>query len=130
MRVLGELPTVRGERSLLVRLFKNLIENAVKFRAAAPPLIEIEARRSEGQWAFRLSDNGIGIEPEYRDKVFVIFQRLHSRERYPGTGIGLAMCRKVVEHHGGRIWIEDTAAGAGGTTFRWTLAAREQEQAA
>jgi light-regulated signal transduction histidine kinase (bacteriophytochrome) len=114
-----KLPAVAGDPSLLTALFQNVIGNAVKFRSDAPPRVEISAERSDGEWAFRVADNGIGIDEAYAERVFVIFQRLHAKERYPGTGIGLALCKKIVEFHGGRIWI-DTAAPRG-TAVCWTL---------
>jgi light-regulated signal transduction histidine kinase (bacteriophytochrome) len=115
------LPTVVGDRSLLVALFQNLIGNGLKFRAEAPPTVDISARDlGEGCWEFCVSDNGIGIPEEYRDRIFVIFQRLHSRAEYAGTGIGLSLCRKIVEFHGGRIEVDDST-GAPGTTIRFTL---------
>jgi signal transduction histidine kinase len=113
------LPTVRGESALLTTVFQNLIGNAVKFRGAEPPTVHVGVARRDGDWEFRVSDNGIGIDPAYAEKVFVIFQRLHPKEQYPGTGIGLALCRKIIEYHGGTIWL-DPAPGAG-TTFRFTL---------
>jgi light-regulated signal transduction histidine kinase (bacteriophytochrome) len=113
------LPTVRGDATLLVALFQNLIGNSVKYRGPDPPLIEISAVHDEGQWLFTVSDNGIGIDPKYGERIFAIFQRLHLRDEYGGTGIGLALCRKIVEFHGGRIWLAD---GPGpGATFRFTL---------
>ncbi|MBI2711016.1 MAG: CHASE3 domain-containing protein [Actinobacteria bacterium] len=116
------LPTVPGERSLLVQLFQNLVSNAVKFRRdGVPPHVHVGARREGSVWELSCHDDGIGISPEYAERIFVIFQRLHSREEYDGTGIGLALCRKIVEHHGGRMWL-DTSTTAG-TTFRWTLPA-------
>jgi signal transduction histidine kinase len=115
------LPTVVGDRSLLVALFQNLIGNGLKFRAEAPPTVDISARDlGEGCWEFCVSDNGIGIPEEYRDRIFVIFQRLHSRAEYAGTGIGLSLCRKIVEFHGGRIEVDDSSE-APGTTIRFTL---------
>jgi signal transduction histidine kinase len=105
--VIGEhLPQVLGERTLLVSLFQNLIGNAVKFHAQDAPVVHIDARDEGGRWLFTCADNGIGVEPEYADRIFVIFQRLHTKEAYPGTGIGLAMCRKIVEYHGGRMWLD------------------------
>ncbi len=119
----GELPTVRGDASLLRVVFQNLVGNAIKFRGEAPPHVELSAVREGDCWRFRVADNGIGIDPEYAERIFVIFQRLHSRSQYEGTGIGLAMCRKIVEYHGGRMWLDtDTAAGAG-STFYFTLPA-------
>jgi signal transduction histidine kinase len=114
-----ELPTVLGEAPLLTQLLQNLIGNAIKFRGVEPPAIHVGVRQDGNFWEFRCTDNGIGIEPEYADRVFLIFQRLHPKEVYSGTGIGLAMCKKIVEHHGGRIWV-DTGGGPG-ATIRWTL---------
>jgi signal transduction histidine kinase len=120
------LPTLRGDASLLVQLLQNLIGNGVKFRSDQPPRVHIGVRRApgdDGLWEFSCSDNGIGIDAQYQDKIFVIFQRLHGRDTYGGTGIGLAMCKKIVEHHGGRLWLDSEAGGGstGGATFRWTL---------
>ena len=103
----SDLPVVRGDESLLVALFTNLVSNSVKFRRPGEPIrIEITARAVEGGWEISCVDNGIGIEPEYVDKIFVIFQRLHSREAYPGTGIGLAIAKRIVDFHEGRIWAD------------------------
>ncbi|HEV7861955.1 MAG TPA: ATP-binding protein [Acidimicrobiia bacterium] len=113
------LPSVDGDPSLLTALFQNLVGNAIKFRADAPPRVEVSAHQVDGEWSFRVADNGIGIEEAYAERVFVIFQRLHAKELYPGTGIGLALCKKIVEFHGGRIWL-DTAVSSG-TTVCWTL---------
>ena len=111
---------MQGDAALLESLFQNLIGNAVKFRGAEPPTIRLRAVRTGETWALSCEDDGIGIEPEHADRVFVIFQRLHNRESYEGTGIGLAMCRKIVEFHGGRMWIDTDGVGQG-TTVRWTL---------
>jgi signal transduction histidine kinase len=116
----GDLPTVHGERSLLTLVFQNLIGNGIKFHADRAPRVRISAEREDGFWRFTVADNGIGIDPEYAERIFVIFQRLHAKDAYAGTGIGLAMCRKVIEHHGGRIWLEPSANGDG-ATFRFTL---------
>ncbi|MEV0195451.1 ATP-binding protein [Nonomuraea sp. NPDC050691] len=124
----GPLPRVLGNRLQLTQLFQNLIENAVKFRSDDPPRVRIEAGRRDDMWEFACSDNGIGIEGKYADRIFLIFQRLHPRDVYPGTGIGLALCRKIVEYHGGRLWLDDDAPGPG-ATFRWTLPAAEEPAA-
>ncbi len=113
------LPTVVGETTLLTTVLQNLVGNAVKFHGDAPPKVHVGARRDGEFWEFAVTDNGIGIDPAYAEKIFVIFQRLHARDAYPGTGIGLALCRKIVEYHGGRIWLDQT--GDTGTTFRFTL---------
>jgi signal transduction histidine kinase len=113
------LPVVLGERTLLVQLFQNLIGNAIKFRGAEPPTVHIGVAARENTWEFSCADNGIGIEPQYADRIFVIFQRLHAREEYTGTGIGLALCKRIVEHHGGELWLDTSVTS--GTTFRWTL---------
>ena len=118
------LPTVRGESSLLVQLFQNLVGNGAKFRGEEQPRIHIGVRRDGDVWEFCCADNGIGIEPQYEDKIFVIFQRLHGRDAYGGTGIGLAMCKKIVEYHGGRMWLDTTVTR--GATFRWTLPVAEE----
>jgi signal transduction histidine kinase len=108
----GDLPRVLGDPTLLTTLFQNLIGNAVKFRGEDPPRVRLEARAEGDRWLLSVSDNGIGIEPRFAERVFVIFQRLHGRDAYPGTGIGLALCRKIVEFHGGQIWL-DTGYGPG-----------------
>ncbi|WP_406297926.1 ATP-binding protein [Embleya sp. NBC_00888] len=113
------LPTVPGDGLLLGQLVQNLVGNAIKFHAEEVPRVHLGARWDGAQWEFSCVDNGIGIEPQYADRIFVIFQRLHPKDAYAGTGIGLAMCKKIVEYHGGRIWLD--AEGTGGTTIRWTL---------
>jgi signal transduction histidine kinase len=100
-------------------VFQNLVANALKFRSDDPPHIVVEAHQDGEFWEFSFSDNGIGIDPDYADRIFVIFQRLHGKGEYPGTGIGLAMCRKIVEYHGGRIWLDPEYSG--GARFRFTL---------
>ncbi|YCK34463.1 sensor histidine kinase [Actinomadura sp. ATCC 39365] len=117
-----DLPVVEGNRLQLTQLFQNLVENAVKFRSEAPPRVRLTAERKGDMWEFSCSDNGIGVDPKYADRIFLIFQRLHPRDVYPGTGIGLALCRKIVEYHGGQLWLDAAPAGQG-TTFRWTLPA-------
>jgi signal transduction histidine kinase len=116
----GRLPEVFGERTLLGLVLQNLISNAIKFRSDEPPRVRVSAHRVANVWEFAVADNGIGIEPEYADRIFIIFQRLHPRDAYEGTGIGLAMCRKVIEHHGGHIWLQTSQNGRG-STFRFTL---------
>lgn len=115
-----ELPSVEGDPVQLGQLFQNLIGNAIKFRAEAAPVVRIEAENVEGETVFTVADNGIGIEPRHQERIFQIFQRLHERGRYPGTGIGLAVCKKIVTRHGGRIWVE--SAPGEGARFRFTLA--------
>jgi signal transduction histidine kinase len=124
--IVGEdLPPVRGDRALLESVFQNLIGNAVKFRGAEAPVVRLDVHRADPDWEFTCSDNGIGIDPEYAERIFVIFQRLHAKETYPGTGIGLAMCRKIVEYHGGRIWLDrDHPEGA---RFHFTLPIIKEE---
>jgi PAS domain S-box-containing protein len=113
------LPTVRSDQTQLAQLFQNLVANAARFRGAAAPRIHLGAAREPGAWRFWVRDNGIGLEPRHRERVFEIFQRLHSRSAYPGTGIGLAICKRIVERHGGRIWV-DSEPGAG-ATFWFTI---------
>jgi signal transduction histidine kinase len=114
------LPLVRGDPSLLTQVFQNLIGNAVKFRGTHPPRVHIAVHKDEEFWQFTCADNGIGIAPEYAEKVFVIFQRLHPRGAYSGTGIGLALVKKILEFHDGHIWL-DTSTSEPGTTVRFTL---------
>jgi signal transduction histidine kinase len=123
------LPVVLGEEPLLAALFTNLISNSLKFRHPdRPPRIRIHAERSGDEWSIFCEDNGIGIEPEYADKIFVIFQRLHPKDQYPGTGIGLAIAKKIIEFHGGRIWLDSDDRV--GTLIRFTLPVIESEPAA
>ena len=115
----GELPAVIGDLSQLALLFQNLVGNALKFCGEMSPRISISARREGADWTICIRDNGIGIDPQYFERIFVIFQRLHTRKEYPGTGMGLALCKRIVERHGGRIWVE---SGIGkGATFCFTL---------
>jgi light-regulated signal transduction histidine kinase (bacteriophytochrome) len=116
------LPVVTGDNSQLVQLFQNLIGNAIKFNRNGAPRIHVSADQQGSEWVFSVRDNGIGIEPEYFGRIFLIFQRLHDRKQYPGTGIGLAICKKVVERHGGEIWA-DSELGTG-ATFYFTLPAQ------
>ena len=115
----GHLPLVLAELPLLVAVFQNLLSNALKFSGGKPPRVVVTVRRDEAFWLFSFSDNGIGISPEYAERIFVIFQRLHERSAYVGTGIGLAMTRKIIEYFGGRIWLDTTFTG--GTRFCFTL---------
>lgn len=113
------LPVVMGDDAQLVQLFQNLISNAIKFRGDQTPKVQIRAESVGREWVFSIRDNGIGIDPQYSEQVFVIFQRLHTRVDYPGTGIGLAICKKIVERHGGRIWMASEPGQ--GTTFFFAL---------
>ena len=119
-----DLPTVHVDASQLLQLFQNLVGNAVKFHGADPPRIHVSARDLGREWVFSVKDNGIGIEPQYADRIFVIFQRLHTRDEYPGTGIGLALCKRIVDRHGGRIWFESEPGK--GSTFFFTVPKRER----
>ena len=111
-----DLPTVMADSSQLIRLFQNLISNAIKFHGKEAPRIHISAKQKENELIFSFKDNGIGIDPKFSDKIFVMFQRLHTKKEYPGTGIGLATCKKIIERHGGRIWVE-SEPGKGSTFF-------------
>ena len=125
------LPTVCGDRSLLTSLFENLVGNAVKYRrdGVAPVVtIGVEHEQADGRWTFTVADNGIGIDPQYAERIFAVFQRLHLRDKYEGTGIGLALCRRIVEFHGGLIWLADVESTPG-ATFRFTLPDREDVDA-
>ena len=113
------LPRIEADGLQITQLLQNLIANSIKFRSEAPPQIRVEARARRGAWEFRVSDNGIGIDPRYSDRVFQIFQRLHSQARYPGAGIGLAVCKRIVERHGGTIHVESEPGQ--GSTFVFTL---------
>jgi len=113
------LPTVLADATQLVQVFQNLIGNAIKFRGAEPPRIHVAARPQDGRWLFSVRDNGIGLEPQYAERIFVLFQRLHPRDKYPGTGIGLSVCQRIIERHGGRIWVESKPGE--GSTFHFTL---------
>jgi len=114
-----DLPTVYFDDLQLTRLFQNLIGNAIKFRSDQTPQIHISAFRQDAGWRFAVRDNGIGIEPQYAERIFMIFQRLHTRKIYAGTGIGLSICKKIVERHGGKIWVESTPGR--GSTFYFTV---------
>lgn len=113
------LPVVSCDPTQIGRVFQNLIANAIKFRRDESPKVHVSAREADGEWVFSVADNGIGVDPEYFDRIFVIFQRLRSRADYPGTGMGLAICKRIIDRHGGRIWVE-SAPGVG-STFYFTL---------
>ncbi|MDW7711908.1 MAG: ATP-binding protein [Deferrisomatales bacterium] len=114
------LPAVPGHPTELVQLFQNLVGNALKFRGGEPPRVHVGVEEHPGEWVFAVRDNGIGIDPADRERIFRLFERLWGASEYPGTGIGLAICRKIVETRGGRIWVEESEPG-GGTTFRFTV---------
>ena len=124
----GELPTVWANQGMVVRLFQNLIGNALKFCKAERPIVRIQAEARGAEWLFSVADNGIGIEAQYKDRIFMIFQRLHKQSEYPGTGIGLAVCKRIVERTGGRMWLESEPGK--GTTFFFTLPATGGQQIA
>jgi two-component system, sensor histidine kinase and response regulator len=113
------LPTVYADQRRLAQVLRNLLSNALKYHGPQPVRIHISASQKEGEWHFQVHDNGIGIDPQFAERIFVIFQRLHLRHEYPGTGIGLAMCKKIIEQHGGRIWVESRLGE--GATFFFTL---------
>jgi signal transduction histidine kinase len=117
------LPTLQADAAQMSQLFQNLIGNAVKFHGIEPPRVHLSAQQPGGEWRFSISDNGIGIDPQFAGRIFAIFQRLHGKEKYPGTGIGLAICKRIVERHGGRIWVESEAGK--GSTFYFTVPAEE-----
>ena len=121
------LPKVLGDRVQLTQLFQNLLSNAVKFNTSRRPRVAVTVRRSGSMWEFAVADNGIGIDPAHFERIFQVFQRLHTRDTHAGTGIGLAVCRKIVERHGGTIWPESTKGH--GATFRFTLPAVEAARA-
>lgn len=114
-----KLPLVKGNKTQILQLFQNLIGNAFKYRSEKPPVIDISCKEDNSSYRFSVSDNGIGIDPKFFQKIFIIFQRLHQREQYSGTGIGLAICKKIIEKHGGKIWVNSTPGQ--GSTFYFTL---------
>ncbi len=123
---IGSLPEVTGDAVELRQLLQNLIANGIKFRGDAAPQVSIGAEREGDLWTLSVRDNGIGIDPAYAERIFLIFQRLHTRDAYPGTGIGLSVCKKIVERHGGRLWVESD--GKNGSTFKFTLPASEERE--
>ena len=122
------LPDVMADAIQIGQVFENLIDNAIKFRGNRAPHIRIDAEASGDEWIIRVQDNGIGIDAKIPDRVFMLFQRLHDREVYDGIGVGLTLCRKIVERHGGRIWYESQPGK--GSTFFFTLPAVHQKAAA
>jgi signal transduction histidine kinase len=123
IRVQGRLPAVRGNRRELAQLLQNLLSNAIKFVEDGAPRVEVSAARKSEMWDLSVRDNGIGIEPRHAERIFKVFHRLHARDDYPGTGIGLAICRKIAENHGGEIRVEP--AEGGGSVFHVTLPAEQ-----
>jgi len=116
------LPVVKADPIQLVLVFQNLLGNAIKFHGSAPPRIHIESQREGDEWIFSVRDNGIGLDPQFAERIFLIFQRLHDRSSYPGTGIGLAICKRIIQRHNGRIWVESQPGK--GSTFYFTLLVR------
>ena len=122
------LPAVRADAVQLTQVFQNLLGNAIKFHGGDSPHIQVTVRQQGREWVFAIHDNGIGIEPKDFERIFVIFQRLHTRREYSGTGMGLAICKKIIERHGGRLWVE--SAPQKGSTFFFTLPVLREERGA
>jgi light-regulated signal transduction histidine kinase (bacteriophytochrome) len=120
--IVGDLPTLPIDESQMSQVMQNLISNALKFRGPERPKIVISATKGNGEWTFEVRDNGIGLDMEHSDRIFQMFQRLHTKEVYPGTGVGLAIAKKIVERHGGRIWVESREGE--GATFFFTISFR------
>ena len=114
-----DLPTIKADKNQIYQLFQNLIMNGLKYRTEEDPVIEISAKKEDSKWLFAVKDNGIGIDEKYFDRIFVVFQRLHSRDKYEGTGIGLAVCKRIVERTGGKIWVESKLNK--GASFYFTI---------
>jgi signal transduction histidine kinase len=121
-----DLPSIWADRTQMLQVLQNLIGNAIKFRGKEPPVISVQAEKADQHWRFSVRDNGIGIAPEFAENIFVVFQRLHARTEYPGNGIGLAICKKIVERSGGKIWVE--SEGSGGSTFKFTIAIQSPDR--
>jgi chemotaxis family two-component system sensor kinase Cph1 len=120
------LPSIMADETQMVQLFQNLIGNASKYHGDRPPQIHVSARQEKDNWLFSVKDNGIGIDPAQKERIFVVFQRLHQKSEYPGTGIGLAVCKRIVERHGGRIWVESNPDA--GSIFYFTIPLRGGEE--
>jgi light-regulated signal transduction histidine kinase (bacteriophytochrome) len=121
-----EMPTVAGDPSQMVQLLQNLIGNGIKYHDGQAPCVHLSAEKNGREWVLAVRDNGIGIDPKHHERIFEIFHRLHTKREYPGTGIGLAVCRRIVQRHGGRIWVE--SARGTGTTFYFTVPERSTDQ--
>ncbi len=121
------LPVVWADRTQLAQVFQNLVGNAIKFRGKEPPVVSVQAEKTTHRWQFSVNDNGIGIAPEFAENIFVVFQRLHARTEYPGNGIGLAICKKIVERNGGKIWVESQPGS--GSSFKFNLPCHGPDQA-
>jgi len=119
----GPMPVIMANEVQMSQLFQNFLTNALKFKGERDPVVEVSAQKTRDEWQFTVSDNGIGIDEQHFAKIFVMFQRLHGRTEYPGTGIGLAMCKKIVENFGGRVWVKSEVGQ--GTSFYFTLNVQE-----